>query len=541
MKRNKKRKKESKKSARKPGKKKAHREIDLPALQAIVEKAKASLVEEEHTMLKGSVETLAVVTQELEQKGTSIARLRKLIFGARTEKTTDVLGKKPGENDGKKSSGKDKKKKKPKGHGRNGSDKYTGAEKVPVEHESLKRGDDCPECEKGKLYPLEPEVIVRITGMAPLGGKLYELEKLRCNLCGMIFKAKTPEGVSDEKYDETAAAMIAMLRYASGMPFVRLERLQDSLGIPLPRSTQWDVVRVAFEKIEAAYDALIRQAAQGEVVHNDDTTMRILGLERDESDERTGVFTTGILSTTDGKKIALFFTGKKHAGENLEDLLAHRASGLSPPVHMCDGLSHNTAGDFDTIVANCLAHARRRYVDVANSFPDEVEYVLETLREVYKHEASTRGMEPGKRLAYHQEHSGPLMEDLEAWCKKQFDEHLVEPNSGLGEAIEYMQKHWEALTLFLRVPGAPLDNNSCERALKKAIIHRKNSLFYKTERGAHVGDGYMSLIYTCELHHVDPFDYLVALQRNEHRVASDPDAWMPWNYQKALEGIETNR
>jgi hypothetical protein len=115
----------------------------------------------------------------------------------------------------------------------------------------------------------------------------------------------------------------------------------------------------------------------------------------------------------------------------------------------------------------------------------------------------------------------------------------VEPNSGLGEAIVYMQNHWEKLTLFLRVPGAPLDNNVAERALKKSIIHRKNSLFYKSERGARVGDAFMSLIYTCELHRIDPFGYLVALQRHSHRVEAEPGSWMPWNFHETLSGIET--
>lgn len=123
---------------------------------------------------------------------------------------------------------------------------------------------------------------------------------------------------------------------------------------------------------------------------------------------------------------------------------------------------------------------------------------------------------------------------LEEWLREQIDERKVEPNSGLGEAIGYMCKHWQELTLFLREPGAPLDNNLCERALKKAILHRKNSLFYRTENGARVGDMFMSLIHTAELNAVDPFDYLVALQRHHRVVDRDPGGWMPWNYQTAV-------
>ena len=165
--------------------------------------------------------------------------------------------------------------------------------------------------------------------------------------------------------------------------------------------------------------------------------------------------------------------------------------------------------------------------------------MLETLREVYKNDALARehALSPEERLRFHQAESGPLMDDLEEWLRAQLDERKVEPNSGLGEAIGYMLKHWAKLTLFLRVPGAPLDNNICERALKKAILHRKNSLFYKTLNGAHVGDIFMSLIHTAELNGSSPFDYLVELQRHHEEVAMEPSQWMPWNYKDTLTRI----
>ncbi|MGH9261471.1 MAG: IS66 family transposase, partial [Acidimicrobiales bacterium] len=238
----------------------------------------------------------------------------------------------------------------------------------------------------------------------------------------------------------------------------------------------------------------------------------------------------------DGRRIALFFTGRQHAGENLADVLAQRAADLAPPIQMCDALASNTAGDFDTLLASCLAHARRRFVDVADHFPAEVRYVLDTLCEVYRTDglARERALPAEERLRVHQTESGPRMADLKTWLRQQLDDHLVEPNSGLGTAIAYMLKHWAPLTLFLRVPGAPLDNNVCERALKKAILHRKNALFYKTLAGARVGDVFMSLIHTAELNGIPPFAYLVALQRHHQDVALDPSEWLPWNYEAML-------
>ena len=131
------------------------------------------------------------------------------------------------------------------------------------------------------------------------------------------------------------------------------------------------------------------------------------------------------------------------------------------------------------------------------------------------------------------------MEKLKEWFDVQFEEKKVEPNSGLGYAIKYMLNHWNELTLFLRQPGAPLDNNVCERALKKAILNRKNALFYKTERGARVGDLYMSLIHTCELCGANPFDYLCTLRENSAAVAEQPALWMPWNYKPVASEVKS--
>jgi transposase len=384
-------------------------------------------------------------------------------------------------------------------------------------------------------------VLVRIKGQAPIAATVYELEKLRCNLCGDVFTAAAPEGVGEKKYDETAASMIALLRYGSGVPWYRLQGLEKSLGIPLPVATQCEIVAETAVILQPALQELKRQAAQGEVVHNDDTSMRVLSLDRDAdiSPERTGVFTSGIVWIFQGRRIPLFFTGCKHAGENLAEMMKQRPADLPPPIQMCDALSRNApkaAGVFATLMANCLAHGRRNFVEVTPSFPEECRFVLETLGEVYGYDdqARTQCLSPEQRLHFHQEHSGPVMETLKVWCGAQFAERKVEPNSGLGKAISYLLNHWEKLTLFLREPGAPLDNNLVERALKKSILHRKNSLFYKNRNGAQMGDLFMSLIHTCELNHVNPFDYLTELQRHAGELKQTPSDWMPWNYRETL-------
>jgi transposase len=530
-------------------------ELDRSELEAILERAKTTpMSEAEYAKLHAAVETLVFLTQELEKKHVSIQRLRQLLFGATTETTRKVLeriledaGKERSSSDDAAGGKEPEAREKAPGHGRHGADEYVGAETIRVPHGSLKPGDPCPNCKKGTVYETaEPGHLVRIKGQAPLGATVYELQKLRCNLCGDIFTARTPPQVGSQKYDAESASMIALLKYGSGLPFNRLERLEGSLGIPLPAATQWEMVEDSADEIEPAQDEMIRQAAQGQIFHNDDTTMKVLALARPPGEPtgsgrsaRTGVFTSGIVSILGGHRIALFFTGHRHAGENLAAVLKQRASALDRPIQMCDALSRNLPDlpkELQTLVAHGLAHGRRQFVDVAGNFPDECLHVLLILKEVYTNDALAKdqGLSPEQRLRFHQKNSGPKMDALKAWLTAQFEERKVEPNSGLGEAITYMLKYWEQLTLFLHQPGAPLDNNVCEQALKKAILHRKNAYFYKTENGARVGDLFMSLIHTCELNGVNPFDYLTELQKHADELHAHPADWMPWNYRDTL-------
>ena len=204
---------------------------------------------------------------------------------------------------------------------------------------------------------------------------------------------------------------------------------------------------------------------------------RAAALADDVKGERTSIFTSGIVATEEGRRIALFFTGVRHAGENLNAVLERRRTDLPPPIQMADGLSRNVPSDFDTILGSCLAHARRKHAELVESFPAQVRFVLETLREVYIIDARARqeSLDPQQRLLLHQEESQPLMEALEKWLRTQFTERIIEPNSSLGAAILYMQKRWTELTLFLRIPGAPLDSNIVERAPKKVM--RPRSLY----------------------------------------------------------------
>lgn len=551
-------------------------ELDEADLESKLDRIEAVLGVEMAQPFRLLLQWYVCLLELLREKKLSIRRLQRILFGASTERTSSVLAsaaessgpagdqsattpanpqETPPTVDGQRrgsdsASGARAVRRRP-NHGRIPASAYTGCAKVVVTHASLRPGDDCPHCSRGTVYRESRwSPVVRLKGQPPVTGHVDQLERLRCGTCGDVFTAELPKEAGFDKYDPTVA-VVATLRYGEGMPWNRLGRLQQLAGVPLPASDQWELVRDAAEQgPRAVHQHLAQLAAQGALVHNDDTPMRVLELMEktkrqqpllEEDPQRRGVFTTGVVSLAEGRPaIVLFFTGAHHAGENLRTLLEARPEELPPPIQMCDALSRNMPDDLRAIVANCLAHGRRNFVDVVQDFPAEVQHVLESLKKVYQTDAKAKHqhLSPDERLRLHQQQSGPVMDELHRWLKTRFDERLVEPNSSLGAAISYMLRHWEKLTLFLRVPGAPLDNNVCERALKMAIRHRKNSLFYKNQRGAEVGDLYMSLIHTCYSSRVSPVDYLTELQRNHERVRVAPGDWMPWNYRTQLVSAE---
>lgn|GEM_PF-45066 len=433
------------------------------------------------------------------------------------------------------------------GTGRLGADAYVGAKRTECRHEDLAVGQRCPVCGQGTLYALPSGVEIRIDGQALLSAIRYELHKLRCSACGQIFTASLPHEAGEEKYSARARAVLAVSRYYLGLPLYRVEAYQAMLGVPVPDATQWDAIEKVGDCAYVVFAQMEQVAAQGELIWQDDTAVRILSLMQENLEliaaaqahglstpkERTGMHTTALVVKVGEHTAILYYSSRRHAGENLQALLDQRAAGLDKPLAMSDALSSNeVAQEAALIRCHCLAHGRRKFSDLAEVFPHECQVVLEVLRQVFDHDEQARQaqLSPEARLAYHQEYSQPLMAGLKGWLATQMDGHLVEPNGSLGKAMVYMQRHWETLTRFLSVPGAPLDNNLAERVLKLFIRQRKNSLFYKSTHSAYIASVLTSLIATCLYAGVNAVEYLVALQEHRREVFADPAAWLPWAY-----------
>ena len=490
------------------------------------------------------LDLLVSMKQLLENKKIGLLIWLRRIFGVKTEKNS----KKTSDKKQNHSSGDGQ-------HGRNGRDDYPGADKTEVKHPTLSVGENCPECHEGKLTEGEAAVDYDWQGSAPIHLHIYLLQRLICHICKTTFTApspvektaKTVDDSSDEKkvarIDRNAFAnsVVACFRYLFGIPHYRLAKIQGRLGIGLPESTQYLMVRQVYEAGLAIYGELITEAAQGALILADDTSMKILDWlngkgppTKTTKEPRKTAQTSAIISkSAEGRSIVLYLTGDKQAGTNLSEILSQRDEGLEPPIYMCDGLAANgLKKEFVVIQAHCLDHARRKFFEIQSSYPKACKHILDELKLVYKadKEARIQKMTPEQRLKHHQENSKKTMEDLGEWMKQQMDEELVEENGPLGEAINYSLKRWTELTEFLHTPNVPLSNTECERTIKIIITHRKNSLFYKSTKGAHVGDVIQSIIVTCQHSQINCFKYLAWIQENKSQVKVRPKDFMPWNF-----------
>jgi transposase len=424
------------------------------------------------------------------------------------------------------------------GHGRMPHSVYSNYTEIKLTINGMQIGDPCPQNCGGTLREYKPGILVRIRGQNFADVSKYVVEKLRCNLCQALVVADTPADVGTEKYDASFIAMLMLMKYYIAIPFYRQENFQRMLNFPLSDSTQWHLIEPKAGYFYPVYNKLKVYAANGSVLQNDDTKNRILEvikqIKAGAAGDRTGMYTTGIIALHEGHQIALFMNGRQHSGENVGDILELRDTQKEPVIQMCDALSANIPKEFATILCNCLSHGFRKFEELKDFYGDKCFTIMSMLSKVFDNDVNARDINAEERLAYHREHSQPVMDELEKYMKKLMSEKQVEPNSELAKAIAYMQRHWPKLTRFLTVVGAPIDNNIVERALKIAIRNRKAAMFYRTQYSASIGGMITSIIYTCHLAGENPHHYLVALQTHHSKVLTNPGQWMPWNYQTML-------
>ena len=527
-------------------------EIDIDALDALIARLNEAkefnftLNKEDIELLLCALATLSTLQSSLASNDITLHKMRKLLgIVASSEKLAKLIGDNA-QFDADDRRDENKTRKKP-------ADKNeTPACRVEptVVHHPLvdnKKGERCSCCLKGTLTKQAPTELLRITGHGPYSAVNNVQARSRCNACGEYFKAPLPaeviaDGGENQKYGYTARALMALNKYYMGAPFFRQQSLQTILGRPISASTVFDQCELVANDAQPAFNELVKIAANAVHFRIDDTPHRILdqtektipNRRTQQPQKRTGTYASGMIATLDnGRDIVLFQTNIGHAGEFIDHVLTKRDLALPPPILMSDALSSNLPSQVVVISSLCNSHARRQYVDVIGSFREQVSFVLKLYKEIWSNDdlTQTQRLSPAQRLAYHREHSLPTMQRIRAWGETQLEEKRVEANSGLGQAIRYLSKHFDRLTRFCTVEGAKLDNNKMEAQLKLIVRGRKNFSFYKTQIGADIADILTSIIATCAGAQVNPFEYLTALQQNRDRVKADPGNWLPWNYQ----------
>jgi transposase len=436
--------------------------------------------------------------------------------------------------------------KKIRGHGRLSANAYQGAEVIEVEHPDLNRGDPCPEeyCD-GRLYEMsDPGVMIQVTGAPTAQATKYQLQKLRCSVCEVIFTAPLPEGIMDVKYTSSLITMLMIHKYFMSVPLYRQETLQNYLGVPLPASTQWELMAEQEDVLQALYHAFEKDAANGRGISIDDTKARILeqiakNKKAQKKSDTASCYTTGIVSAHEDHLSYVFVTDNQTAGKSAVPFLSLRNPGLPTPYVMCDALTANIPEAISRdlyILCHCLVHARREFYELPDGYDDLAEEVMGFIGKVYDNEFAAKQMSANDRLAYHQKHSAPVMATLRTYLLAQ--EKEFEPNGVAGKAIQYVLKRWTELTQFLRHAYVPLDNNLTERALKLVIQVRKSSMFYKTLKSAKIASYIQTALYSAAQNDVNPYEYMQAVLDNKQTVMQNPHRWLPWNFQAALTGLE---
>ena len=516
-------------------------EIDYQALQELIVRVEhaiehdLALESEDLRLLLSAIHTLMAVQSRLEDKDITLNKLRKLLGMIKSSEKRESSGshanKKPTSTS----------KKKPKSR-----QKTKPTKTVQYKLVDIAKGDRCSECASGKLGKQPPSVLLRISGSAPLEAVKHIAEQLKCTLCGCTVTAPLPEAVlqdgdAQQQYGYSARSVMSIHKHFSGIPYYHQATLNELFGCPVTASTLFDQCEYVANDILPVFYEMKRKAANAALFYIDDTNNRVLDQKPEQRPKRngkgtqlrSGIYTSGLIGVTQtGEKLYLYNTNLGHAGEHLDEILRLRNTGLSPPIIMSDALSRNLPTVIDNaIIALCNAHARRQFLGVETHHPQEVGLIVDLYGKIWRYDQESQqgGHDEGQRLAYHREHSLPVLERVKAECASYLARPECEEHSGFGKACKYYLKHYEGLTQFCKVSGAPIDNNRMEEGLKTAIRSRKTSHFYKTQTGADVANVLTSVIVTAYRNEINPYHYLNSLQRNAQSVKTDPASWLPWS------------
>jgi hypothetical protein len=466
----------------------------------------------------------------------------------------------------------DKEKKEPKKKKRVKS----GKNKLPegeVFHHSLSEEEKTCPCCNNKMHKHTDRKKTTVLAIPMLKTETHILESYRCPSCEEVKIAPDPlENQCIGRYHFSAVSSLLTLRYQCGMASYRLEKMSDAFGIQIANSTQWYIAENAATILRPFVLSLEKEAANAPVQHVDDTHNIILSLVKDIEAEqeqaflngkdpktvRSGIHTTNLTGVFPEGQIILYKTGLHHSGEILANIFEKRTL-EEQLIIMADAASANTSKiDFgenpNVQMANCNSHAVRKFQEIADKDAEVAKtnrikeykeseflaYFLIRYKIIFGNDKKAKDMEPNERLIFHREQSLPLMLEMKKRAEEALAQKLLEPNGDMGKVYKYFLKHFPELTAFCHLKGAPICNNLSERMLKRIILHRKNSLFFKTEVGAAVADIITSILFTAKENGLNSTDYLRDLLTYENLWKENPKNWLPWNYSNTIQKIKNS-
>ena len=547
-----------------------HKLLSEQAVDALLDKLRArgaqELTEDDYETLAGVVQTWAHLTELCGRKTASIREIRRVLgLAGPREPSVDTPSSAGDESEVESTGGGEgnhernepddpgedlacadtTKNRNP--HGRRSDKDFEQLEEVHHAHVTLHSGDTCPGCLRGRVYKYRPSEFTTISGRSPLVATRHTVDALQCNLCKEVFRPPLPAALLADGvgglvlYTYSAVAMVCILRCFGGLPMHRQDRLQRALRVPVPDASIWDMHERLAAAMRPVWRYLVTQSANAPLFFGDDTGATILSSrtkvrvnrKTGELQVRTGCHTTCVIATVEGGRAAvLFFTGIHHTGEIMDVIVADRDPALPPPIFMGDCIESNSVTTATVYYAGCNAHAIRYFKELAGRYPEHADYVLERYRKIYDNEdhCVESELSAEARCDYHREHSRPLLREIAEYGEELFEKRIVEPNSDLGEALEYVIGNERRLSAFARHPGAPLDNNKVERALRTSVRLRETTHFFRNPVGAGVADTILTVGATALHTGVNLFEYFVDLQRHVEEVRADPAAWVPWHY-----------
>jgi hypothetical protein len=391
------------------------------------------------------------------------------------------------------------------------------------------------------LYPGEDRKLLEFHGSPSVDVERYRKKTLRCNFCGheVIAKGKI------EKWQNSAKTSVA-LQKCSGIPFQRLSELQSAYGVPISEPKMWELCKSLWDEVGCnIYNELINAISEYKTLYVDDTNARVLDVISSNNKkllqgEAKGksCFSTVVCGEKDGNKIIIYLTKQSYCGQNIAPIvqdgnknLMGDASRMNIPDIEKDKLATIT-------IFNCLAHAHRKFIDLKDFYPDECEYFIKQVQTIYAIDKETAKMNEFERLETHKKNSRVHIENIYEKIDFLFENKIVEPSSHLGKAMKYWINNKDGLTRYLTKSGVALDNNRSERHLKRLILQRKNSLFFKTLPSSEILSGLSSIISTCRENKINSYNYLNWLQENSKEISKNPSGYLPWDYVKYLNETE---